>query len=137
MARRYLHRALEEDDDAKVADLLGQSYYLEGELDEAEQCWRRPCNGTRIASARGGGSASSSSSGVVSRRRSSRSRAVTLEPRAVGPLYSLAHAYRRLGRREEADRLMEQHPAAAAPAAASHAAGRRAVRSLERKSMTH
>ncbi len=38
-ARRYLHRGLAEGDDAKVADLLGQSYYLE-ELDDAEHCWR-------------------------------------------------------------------------------------------------
>ena len=39
-ARRHLLRAMSESDDAGIADLLGQSYYLEGELDKAEEAWR-------------------------------------------------------------------------------------------------
>jgi tetratricopeptide (TPR) repeat protein len=108
-ARRYLHRALREGDDAKVADLLGQSYYLEGALDDAEQCWRLALQwdagryGTwwRIGKLQ------------LQRGRSAEAieplrRAAALEPTAVGPLYSLGLAYRRLGRSEESDRLMEQ-----------------------------
>jgi tetratricopeptide (TPR) repeat protein len=108
-ARRYLHRALGEGDDAKVADLLGQSYYLEGALDDAEQCWRLALQwdpdrfGTwwRIGKLE------------LQRGRPAEAieplrRAAALEPRAIGPLYSLGLAYRRLGRNEESDRLMEQ-----------------------------
>ncbi len=99
-ARRDLHRALEEDDDAKVADLLGQSYYLEGAFDEAEHCWRLALQwapqrfGTwwRIGKLE-------LQRGHVATAIEPLDRAVTLEPRAVGPLYSLAQAYRRLGRR--------------------------------------
>ncbi|HKI20005.1 MAG TPA: tetratricopeptide repeat protein [Isosphaeraceae bacterium] len=108
-ARRYLHRALAEGNDAKVADLLGQSYYLEGALDDAEQCWRLALQwdpdrfGTwwRIGKLE------------LQRGRPAEAieallRAAALEPKAGGPLYSLALAYRRLGRREESDRFMEK-----------------------------
>ncbi len=108
-ARRYLSRALDEQDDAKIADLLGQSYYLEGDLDEAEHAWRLALQwdpqryGTwwrigKLELQRGRVAAAIEPLG----------RAAAIEPRAVGPLYSLALAYRRLGRREESDRLMEQ-----------------------------
>ena len=72
-ARRCLNRALEDGDDAKVDDLLGQSYYLEGAFDDAEQCWRLALQRPRTATAPGGGSASSRSSGAGRPRRSSRS----------------------------------------------------------------
>ena len=63
--------------------------------------------GPRTAPAPGGGSASSSSSAAGRQRRSSRSAAPPrIQPNAVGPLYSLSLAYRRLGRTEESDRLM-------------------------------
>ena len=39
-AERHLHRGLREGDDPTLADLLGQAYYLQGMLDDAEQCWR-------------------------------------------------------------------------------------------------
>jgi tetratricopeptide (TPR) repeat protein len=108
-ARRYLRRAFDEGGDAKVADLLGQSYYLEGALDDAEQCWRLALQwdperfGTwwRIGKLE------------LQRGRTAEAleplrRAAALQPKAVGPLYSLGLAYRRLGRRAESDRLMEQ-----------------------------
>src|SRR5262249_35835729 len=108
-ARRYLHRALAEGDDPTVADLLGQSYYLEGALDQAEQFWRLALGwdpgrfGTwwRIGMLE------------MQRARSAEAieplrRAIALAPKAVGPHYGLGLAYRRLGRREESDRLMEQ-----------------------------
>jgi tetratricopeptide (TPR) repeat protein len=108
-ARRHLDRALGEGDDAKIADLLGQSYYLEGELDDAERCWRMAILrdpdrfGTwwRIGKLE------------LQRGRPTEAieplrRAITLQPKAIGPLYTLSLAYRRLGRTEESDRLGEQ-----------------------------
>jgi tetratricopeptide (TPR) repeat protein len=108
-ARRYLHRALDQRDDARVADLLGQSYYLEGALDEAERYWRLALQwdseryGTwwRIGKL------------MLQRRRPAEAieplrRSTALAPKAVGPLYSLALVYRSLGRSEESQRVMEQ-----------------------------
>jgi tetratricopeptide (TPR) repeat protein len=108
-ARRCLHRALEEGDDAKVADLLGQSYYLEGALDDAEQWWRVALQwdpdrfGTwwrlgKLELQRG-----RPAEAIEPLRR-----AAVLEPKAVGPLYSLSLVYRRLGRGAESDRLLER-----------------------------
>jgi tetratricopeptide (TPR) repeat protein len=108
-ARRYLERALGEDDEAKVADLLGQSYYLEGAYDEAERYWRlatlwKPDRfGTwwrigKLELERG-----RPEEAVEPLRR-----AVALQPNASGPLYSLSLAYRRLGRTDESNRLAEQ-----------------------------
>ena len=106
-ARRYLNRALAEGDDAKVADLLGQSYYLEQAFDDAEHYWRLALQwapdrfGTwwRIGKLE------------LQRGRTAEAielllRAARLEPKAAGPLYSLALAYRRLGKGEESDRFM-------------------------------
>jgi tetratricopeptide (TPR) repeat protein len=108
-ARQHLHRALKEADDPNVADLLAQSYYLEGALDHAEQCWRLALQwdarrfGTwlRIGTLQ-------LQQGRSAEAVESLSRSVALEPKAVGPLYALGLAYRRLGRREESDRLMQQ-----------------------------
>jgi tetratricopeptide (TPR) repeat protein len=108
-ARQYLHRALAEGDDPKVADLLGQSYYLEEAFDDAEQCWRLALqwdperSGTwwrigKLELQRG-----RTAEAIEALRR-----AAALEPKAAGPLYNLALAYRRLGRVEESDRFMEK-----------------------------
>ena len=108
-ARRHLRTALGEGEDAKVADLLGQSYYLEGAFDDAERYWRlsilwdpdRFGTWWRIGKLE------------LQRGRPSEAieplrRAIALQPKAIGPLYSLSLAYRRLGQTEEADRLREQ-----------------------------
>jgi tetratricopeptide (TPR) repeat protein len=108
-ARRHLERALGEGEDALVADLLGQSYYLEGAFDDAERCWRLALErdprryGTwwRIGKLE------------LQRDRPAEAieplrRAAELKPQAVGPTYSLGLAYRRLGRRTESDQVMEQ-----------------------------
>ena len=108
-ARRCLYRALEEGDDPMVDDLLGQSYYLEGAFDDAEQCWRRTIQqapdryGTwwrlgKLALLRG-----RPADAIEPLRRAS-----ALQPRAIGPYYSLSLAYRRLGRNDESDRSMQQ-----------------------------
>jgi tetratricopeptide (TPR) repeat protein len=108
-ARRHLQLALGEGDDAKVADLLGQSYYLEGAFDDAERCWRESVLwdpdrfGTwlRIGSLelqRGRPAAA-----IEPLRR-----ATAIQPKAIGPLYNLSLALRRLGQTEESDQLGEQ-----------------------------
>jgi tetratricopeptide (TPR) repeat protein len=108
-ARRHLKGMLGEGDDPKIADLLGQSYYLEGAIDDAEQCWRLALRwdadrfGTwwRIGMIQ-------LQRGQTAEAIESLSRSSALAPEAVGPLYGLCLAYRRLGRNEESDRLMEQ-----------------------------
>jgi tetratricopeptide (TPR) repeat protein len=108
-ARTCLQRALADGDDPKIADLLGQSYYLAGEPDEAERYWRlalqwdadRPGTWWRIGKLE------------LQRGRAAAAieplcRATSIQPDAVGPLYSLGLAYRRLGRGEEADRCMKR-----------------------------
>jgi tetratricopeptide (TPR) repeat protein len=108
-ARRCLERALSDGEDARVADLLGQSYYLEGALDDAERYWRQALQwdpdryGTwwrigKLELQRG-----RPAEAVESLRRAS-----SIQPNALGPLYSLSLAYRRLGRKLEADRCMKR-----------------------------
>jgi tetratricopeptide (TPR) repeat protein len=108
-ARRFLERALADGQDAKVADLLGQSYYLEGAPDQAERYWRLALQtdpdryGTwwrigKLALLRG----------RPAEAVESLLRAHAIQPNAVGPLYSLGLAYRRLGRDDEADRYMKR-----------------------------
>jgi tetratricopeptide (TPR) repeat protein len=108
-ARRHLHRALGDGDDAKVADLLGQSYYLEGELERAEEYWRLA---TRWDPGRYGtwwriGKLELERDRYAEAIEPLR-RAAELEPKAIGPLYSLGLAYRRLGQADMSDRLMKQ-----------------------------
>jgi tetratricopeptide (TPR) repeat protein len=108
-ARRYLMRAIDERGDATVLDLLGHACYLQGEFADAENYWRRALEweedrfGTwwRIGKLE------------LQRGRPEQAieplrRAAALEPKAAGPLYSLSLAFRRLGRKQEADRLKEQ-----------------------------
>jgi len=108
-ARRHLQRVLNEGDDAKVADLLGQSYYLEGAFDDAERYWRlatlwdpdRFGTWWRIGKLE------------LQRGRPTEAieplrRAIALQPKAIGPLYTLSLAYRVLGQTAESDRLAEQ-----------------------------
>jgi tetratricopeptide (TPR) repeat protein len=108
-ARKCLERALADGDDPKVADLLGQSYYLEGALAEAERYWRLALQwdsdryGTwwrigKLELQRG-----RPAEAVESLRRAS-----SIQPNALGPLYTLSLAYRRLGRKDEADRCMKR-----------------------------
>jgi tetratricopeptide (TPR) repeat protein len=108
-AQRFLHRALRECGDAKIADRLGLSYYQQGAIDDAELCWRLALQWEpdraetlwrigRLELQRG-----RPEEAVTPLRR-----AVELEPNAVGPVYSLSIAYRRLDRLDEAERLRKQ-----------------------------
>jgi tetratricopeptide (TPR) repeat protein len=108
-ARECLRRALADGEDAKVADLLGQSYYLAGEMDEAERYWRlalrwepdRPGPWWRLGKLE-------LQRGRVAESIEPLRQAVAIRPDAVGPLYSLGLAYRRLGRSAEADRCYDR-----------------------------
>lgn len=108
-AQRLLHRGLREGEDAGLEDLLGRTFYHQGALGDAERCWRLALDLDpnradtwwrigRLALQR-----ARPEEAVEPRRR-----AAELEPKAVGPVYSLSLAYRRLGRLEDADRLREQ-----------------------------
>jgi tetratricopeptide (TPR) repeat protein len=119
-ARRHLLRAMSESDDPSVADLLGQSYYLDGEYDDAEKAWRLALEwdqnrwGTwwRI------GTLQLQMGRTVEAIEPLR-RSAALEPKDPGPLYSLSFTYRRLGRKEEAERVKEQADRLRAKAATS------------------
>ena len=121
-AREYLRHRLEDGEDAKLADLLGQSYYLEGALDEAERYWRRALDrdadrsGTwwRIGKLELQRGRPAEALGPLRR-------AASIQPDAVGPMYSLGLAFRLLGRADEsrhylrlADRLRGK-PAGVSP----------------------
>jgi tetratricopeptide (TPR) repeat protein len=108
-ARRHLDRALGEGDDDKVADLLGQSYYLEGAFDEAERCWRLAIlwNPDRFGTWWRIGKLELEQGRPVEAIEPLR-RAIALQPKASGPLYSLSLVYRRLGQMDASDRLGEQ-----------------------------
>jgi tetratricopeptide (TPR) repeat protein len=105
-ARRYLERALGEGDDAKVVDLLGQSYYLEGAFDDAERCWRQAIllKPDRVGTWWRIGKLELQL-GRPKEAIEPLRRAIALEPKAIGPRYTLSLAYRGLGQTEEADRL--------------------------------
>jgi tetratricopeptide (TPR) repeat protein len=108
-ARRHLQRALGEGDDAKVADLLGESYYLEGVFDDAERYWRlsvlwdpdRFGTWLRIGSLELQRGRPAEAIGPLRR-------ATALQPNAIGPLYNLSLALRRLGQTAESDQLGER-----------------------------
>jgi tetratricopeptide (TPR) repeat protein len=102
-AKRYLNRALGEGDDPRIADLLGEAYALQGALEDAEQCWRLAVelDPTRYGAWWRLGKLE------LQRGRPAEAieplrRSIALRPDAVGPLYSLSLAYRRLGRNAEA-----------------------------------
>lgn len=104
-ARRYVSQVLENEPDAYFLSALGQAYYLEGEHGAAEQCFRRAIERDpkdfvphlqlgRIA--------------LQNKRDEAVThleRAVELAPRQYDALYTLAIAYRLLGRTADADRL--------------------------------
>jgi tetratricopeptide (TPR) repeat protein len=108
-ARRHLAHALDQGDDPKVADLLGQSYYLEGEFDDAERCWRLATlwNPDRFGTWWRIGKLELERGRPADAIEPLR-RAIALQPKASGPLYTLRLAYRLLGQTENADRLQEQ-----------------------------
>ncbi len=103
-ARDYLTRALQTSQDANLMELLGLTYSQEGEVDRAEQCWRKavewnPSNADALLGL-----------GRLSLNRSQPreaetwlKRAVQASPDALEPVYNLARAYRLMGQTSEAE----------------------------------
>jgi tetratricopeptide (TPR) repeat protein len=102
-----LERGLREvGEDAQLWTILGLARQQLGELDEAEQCWRRaialdpglPMAWTNLGRVQ-------LSRGKAEEAIESLTRASTLEPNNASLIYSLVLANRRLGRNEEVERL--------------------------------
>ncbi len=104
-ARPYLARALDRGEDAYLLDMLGTSYWQEGEIEDAERRWlrsielnpRRPHPWLMLGNLE------------LQRNRLEPAverlgRAAALAPTAREPFYGLSLACGRLGRRDEADR---------------------------------
>jgi superkiller protein 3 len=105
-ARRYLIKALSSGPDATLLNLLGQTYFLQSALDDAESCFRQAAllattdhlayvNLAKLA---------------IQRRQQEEAlthlnRARSLAPRRYSVLYSLASVYRQLGRTAEANQI--------------------------------
>ena len=108
-AKKVLHQGLREGTNARIADLLGVAYYQLGANEEAEQYWKEAL---RLQPNRG------ETLWRIGRLELQRGkpadaleplkRAVELEPKSVGPAYSLSLAYRRLGRIDEAEVLRKR-----------------------------
>ena len=105
---RHLTRALEAGPDARLSDLLGRAYFLQGKLDEAERAFREAADATP------GDYAPYLDLGKleIQRQRYAEAlkyldRALTLAPQQIDVLYGQARAYRLLGRTADADRLDE------------------------------
>lgn len=108
-AQKVLQQGLREGMNARMADLLGVAYYQQGAHEEAEHYWKEAL---RLQPNRG------ETLWRIGRLELQRGkpaeaieplkRAVELEPKSVGPAYSLSLAYRRLGRIDEAETLRKR-----------------------------
>jgi tetratricopeptide (TPR) repeat protein len=107
-AARYLSQLLKTSPNARLMDRLGQTFFLQGELDQAERCFRQAAEWDpaayrpRVQLAQV----------ALQRREPARAlehlnQARQLAPREYDVLYTLASVYRQLGRAAEADRIQE------------------------------
>jgi tetratricopeptide (TPR) repeat protein len=105
-ARRYLTRALSNSPDASLLNILGQTYFLQGMLDDADRCFRQAAelaitdhlsylNLARVAILR------HEQEEALKQLDHARS----LAPRRYSVLYTLASVYRQLGRSAEANQV--------------------------------
>jgi len=108
-ARATLDRALAQNEDAALIDLLGQVYMKEGDLERAEQCWRRA---VELDHSRGDPWLNL---GKLALRRQQPqeairllTRATELLPESIDTLYNLSQAYRLAGNHAEANRLQQR-----------------------------
>jgi tetratricopeptide (TPR) repeat protein len=130
-ARAHLTRELGDSDDPQVINLMAHAHKQEGSFEEAERCWRKvterqpelpmPWHELGLLSIQRGDPA-----GAVALFQ----RAAALAPEAPEPFYGLSLAYRRLGRRDEAQRFHEKFTrlsrgAGATPAGKSEPVGRK------------
>jgi tetratricopeptide (TPR) repeat protein len=107
-ARHYLTKALSNAPDASLLNILGQTYFLQGMLDEANRCFREAAelattdhlaymNLARVAIQRH----------EQEEALKQLNRARGLAPRRYSVLYTLASVYRQLGRKAEANQVEE------------------------------
>ena len=105
-AGRYLERALAAGPDAELIDLLGYTYFLRGDLDEAERYYHQAAESDPTFY---GPHLNLAKLAIQRRRRDEALRELNqarlLAPRQYGVLYSLALLYRQLGQTAEADRV--------------------------------
>lgn len=107
-ARRQLGRALAERDDAVLQSLLGRSYLLDGDRDRADEAFRRAlARNARVASAWLGLGQIALERGRAAEALEPLQRARQLAPKSLEAVHGLAHAYRLLGRPEEARRFRD------------------------------
>jgi tetratricopeptide (TPR) repeat protein len=124
-ARHYLAKALSNAPDASLLNILGQTYFLQGMLEDADRCFRQAAelattdhlayvNLARVAILR------HEQEEALKHLNHARS----LAPRRYSVLYTLASVYRQLGRKAEASQVEEslgqlREQPAPQPAAAS------------------
>jgi tetratricopeptide (TPR) repeat protein len=108
-ARLYLSRAIAREDNATLVSLMGEAFYRDSMLEEAEQCWQKALERDpdlpivwlhlgRLALTRG----------RLQEAVQLLERAARLAPGAYQPLYSLSLAHGRLGRRVEAEQYRRE-----------------------------
>ena len=108
VAGRYLTRRLADGPDSQLMNVLGHTYFLRGEMEEARRCFRQAAdwdaenysphlNLAKLA--------------LQERRRDEAlqhlNQARLRAPRQYGVLYNLASLYRQLGQPAEAERVQE------------------------------
>jgi tetratricopeptide (TPR) repeat protein len=107
-ARRHLRKALEGANDAELMNKLGHTYSLQGELDDAERCFRQAAEWDPSYYAPHMNLAK-----VALQRRDQQTalkeldQARKLAPRQHSVLYNLVSVYRQLGRTEDAKHIAE------------------------------
>jgi tetratricopeptide (TPR) repeat protein len=104
-ARDHLSRALEKSQDAGLMELLGLTYFQQGTLDRADQCWRQavdwdPTNADALLGLGRLALQRNQAAEAVSWLK----RAAESSPAALEPLYNLGRAYRLLGKIDDAER---------------------------------
>jgi tetratricopeptide (TPR) repeat protein len=107
-AARYLTQALTNSPDSALMDLLGQTYFVRGEMEEAERCYRQ------AAVLDPGNYSPHLNLAKLAVQRTRREEALKhldqarlLAPRQYSVLYNLASVYRQLGKAAEAEGVQQ------------------------------
>jgi tetratricopeptide (TPR) repeat protein len=108
-ARKHLERALALGLDPGLLELLGQTYWSEGKLDQARECWEQAL---KLDPSK---SDPWIDLGQLALRKDRNAeaieylnRALKLSPNSVNPLYKLLQAHRRLGHDGQADQIQRK-----------------------------
>lgn len=105
-ARRYLIKALSNAPDASLLNLLGQTYFLQGALEDADRCFRQAAD---LATTDHLAYVNLAKLAILRHEREEAlkqlNHARALAPRRYSVLYTLASVYRQLGRTAEANQV--------------------------------